>query len=302
VTGKPYAPNVVLRGDFTRALTEHWADGPMSETPPGHWNVIANEVSDELDPALHIGGAGPAVDRLQWDVKLYLALNGAEHDAAVAAWGLKGHYDSVRPVSMVRYLAGRGQSSDPSLPSYDDRGLPLVADLIELVTERTTAVGERHEHLAGQEGQIAIRAWSGPPSEPGAPGDGVAWMVGEAWVPYQMATFVTPSFASYPSGHSTFSRAAAEVLTAFTGSELVPGGLDEWTAEAGSLDVEEGPTNDITLQWATYYDAADQAGLSRIYGGIHIPADDFTGRRIGSQCGKDAWALAQRYYSGQAGS
>ena len=57
---------------------------------------------------------------------------------------------------------------------------------------------------------------------------------------------------------------------------------------------------DVTLEWATYYDAADQAGLSRIYGGIHIAADDFTGRRLGSECGKAAWALAQRYYAGHA--
>jgi hypothetical protein len=52
------------------------------------------------------------------------------------------------------------------------------------------------------------------------------------------------------------------------------------------------------LEWATYYDAADQAGQSRLYGGIHIQADDFTGRIVGSTCGKDAWSLAQRYYAG----
>lgn len=56
----------------------------------------------------------------------------------------------------------------------------------------------------------------------------------------------------------------------------------------------------IRLDWATYYDAADQAGQSRLWGGIHIQADDFTGRIIGSQCGKDAWALAERYYDGDA--
>ncbi len=92
-TGQPYPPDVVNQGDFYRVMAEFWADGPKSETPPGHWNVLANLVSDELDPNLHVGGAGPAVDRLQWDVKLYLALNGAVHDAAIAAWGLKGAYD-----------------------------------------------------------------------------------------------------------------------------------------------------------------------------------------------------------------
>jgi len=66
-------------------------------------------VGDELDPDLHIGGTGPQVDRLEWDVKTYLALNGALHDAAIAAWGLNGHYDSARPISMVRYLGSLGQ-------------------------------------------------------------------------------------------------------------------------------------------------------------------------------------------------
>ncbi len=127
VTGQPYAPDLVLRGDFARVMAEFWADGPESETPPGHWNVLANLVSDELDPDLRVGGTGEPVDRLQWDVKLYLAVNGAVHDAAIAAWGLKGHYDSVRPISMIRYLAGRGQSSDPSLPSYDPDGHPAGA-------------------------------------------------------------------------------------------------------------------------------------------------------------------------------
>src|SRR5207247_2451548 len=34
VTGQPYAPAVVTRGDFTRVIAEFWADGPSSETPP----------------------------------------------------------------------------------------------------------------------------------------------------------------------------------------------------------------------------------------------------------------------------
>jgi hypothetical protein len=298
-TGQPYAPDFVNSGDFGRALTEFWADGPKSETPPGHWNVIANTVSDELAPNLKIGGTGPNVDRLEWDVKLYLALNGANHDAAIAAWGLKGHYDSARPISMIRYMGGLGQSSDPAQRSYNREGLPLVPDLVEIVTKESSAPGQRHAALAGHEGEIAIRAWSGNPRDPKTETGGVHWILAIDWVPYQVPTFVTPSFPGYASGHSTFSRASAEVLTGFTGSEYFPGGLDEWTTRAGSLKVEAGPTKDVTLQWATYYDAADLAGLSRLYGGIHISTDDFAGRKVGSACGTAAWARAQQYFSGQ---
>lgn len=299
-TGEPYAPHRVLRADFARVLAEFWADGPNSETPPGHWNIVANTVSDALAENLRIGGEGPGVDRLEWDVKLYFALNGAVHDAAIAAWGLKGYYDSVRPISMIRYMGGRGQSSDPSGPAYDPEGLPLVPGLIEVVTPESSAPGQRHEGLAEHVGEVAIRTWRGFPADPKTQTSGVGWILAAQWVPYQRSTFVTPAFAGYVSGHSTFSRAAAEVLTAFTGDEYFPGGLSEWTTHAGDLLHEEGPTQDVTLQWATYYDAADQAGISRLWMGIHIPADDFEGRKIGSECGLEAWALATRYYDGSA--
>jgi hypothetical protein len=299
-TGEPYEPDMVLRGDYARALAQFWADGPASETPPGHWNTVANDVSDTPGFRFRIGGTGPEVDRLEWDVKLYFALNGAVHDAAVAAWGLKGSYDSVRPISMIRYMAGLGQSSDPDAPSYDPQGLPLVPGLVEVVTERSSAPGAEHAHLAGHDGEIAIRAWRGNPEDPATDTAGVGWILATEWVPFQVSTFVTPAFAGYVSGHSTFSRAAAEVLTAFTGTPYFPGGLFEATVPAESLQVELGPSRDVVLEWATYYDAADQAGVSRLYGGIHIAADDFGGRRIGSECGKGAWALARRYFDGSA--
>jgi hypothetical protein len=298
VTGEPYASDVVLRGDWARALAAFWADGPASETPPGHWNTIANTVSDTPGFELRIGGTGPEVDRLEWDVKLYFAINGALHDAAVAAWGLKGFYDSVRPISMIRYMGSLGQSSDPDGPSFHPDGLPLVPGLVEVVTERSSAPGGEHEALAGHVGEVAIRAWQGNPEDPTTQTGGVGWILAADWVPFQLATFVTPAFAGYVSGHSTFSRAAAEVMTAFTGSEYFPGGLLEEAVPADSLPVEVGPSEAVPLQWATYYDAADQAGISRLFGGIHISADDFGGRRLGSQCGRDAWELARHYFDG----
>ena len=242
-----------LGGGYGRAIAEFWADGPESETPPGHWNTIANAVSDELAPE----------DRLQWDVKLYFALNGALHDAAVAAWGAKGHYDTSRPISLIRYLGERDE-------------LPLVPGLVER-----------------RGGRTMIRAWRGP-------GAGIGWIRAVDWLPYQRPTFVTPAFAGYVSGHSTFSRAAAEVLTAYTGSASFPGGPMEWRIREGSFAHEPGPARDIVLRWATYRDAAEEAGISRLYGGIHIPADHFAGRRLGSLCGKSAWALAQRHFAGTA--
>ncbi len=292
VTGQPYASNIVLRGDFTRALTEFWADGPTSETPPGHWNAIANHVSDDMT-SWRIGGTGPEVDRLEWDVKLYFALNAAVFDAGCAAWSVKRYYNGWRPLSAIRHCGGLGQSSEPGLPSYHPSGLPLVPNLIELVTDATVASG-RHAGLTP--GKIAVYSWPGQPEFPQDETSGVKWVHAEDWMTYQKKTFVTPGFPGYISGHSTFSRAAAEVMTAITGSKWFPHGLGTYTLP--SLVNEAGPTQPVTLQWASFYDAADQVGLSRIWGGIHPPADDLPGRRVGSEVGKSAWNLARRFFDG----
>lgn len=300
-TGAGYANNVVLRADFARVLAEYWADGPHSETPPGHWNLIFNEISDDSRMVFRFGGTGATLSRLEWDVAGYLALNTAVHDAACAAWTLKRQYDSSRPITMIRYLAALGQSSDPALPGYHRDGLPLVPNVIEVVTAQSSASGERHFHLRNNIGQVAVRSWLGTPPDPSRV-SGVGWILGVYWMPYQRETFVSPAFPGYVSGHSTFSRAAAEVMTRFTGTWFFPGGLGSRTFAAGTaLGFENGPSQTLQLQWATYYDAADQAGLSRLYGGIHIAADDFVGRRLGSQVGADAFAKFQQLYGTNVG-
>lgn len=236
------------------------------------------------------------MDDLEWDVKVYFALNAAVHEAGCAAWSLKRYYDGWRPMSAIRYQGGKGQSSNPGLPSYHTNGLPLVTNLIELVTVASLVSG-RHAGLTLN--KIAILSWPGQPLNPVTTYQGVKWMHADTWVPYQRTNFVTPAFPGYVSGHSTFSRAAAEVLTALTGTPFFPGGLATYTAPANTgLGFERGPSQTLTLQWATYYDAADQAGLSRIWGGIHPPVDDFAGRQVGAQCGQGAWSLARRYWDG----
>ncbi len=256
--------------------------------------MILNHATDHPLFVRRYGGVGSVLPVLEWDVRAYLALNGAVHDAACTAWLLKHQYDSARPISVIRYLAGLGQSSEPAGPSYHARGLPLMPGLIEAITAVSSAAGQRHAHLADSVGQIAIRAWQGNPSDAKTQLGAVGWILGVRWVPYQMSTFVTPAFPGYVSGHSTFSRAAAEVLTLLTGSPFFPGGLGEHRFAANSfLEFERGPSSDLSLQWATYYDAADQAGLSRLFGGIHPSIDDVVGRRLGARVGLAAFLKAQ---------
>jgi hypothetical protein len=293
VTGEPYEPQVVPVGDFGRVLAEFWADGPASETPPGHWNVLANEVVEHPDFEARFGGEGELIDPLEWDVHMYLVLNGALHDAAIAAWEHKRLYETARPITLIRWMGQQGQSTDPSLPSYDPGGLPLVDSLIEVVTEQTARPGGRHEHLAAHVGEVAIHTWPGAPGNWHDDASENRWMRAVEWIPYQPNTFVSPAFPGYVSGHSTFSRAAARVLHALTGTPYFPGGMGEFVAHEGEfLDFEDGPTTEVRLQWATYYDAADQAGQSRLWGGIHIQPDDFDGRIVGDAVAETAleWA------------
>lgn len=294
-TGMPYEPQIVPRGDYARVLAEFWADGPDSETPPGHWFTILNYVNDHPQVVKRWRGQGPELSDLEWDVKTYFALGGAMHDAAVTAWGIKGWYDYIRPISAIRYMATRGQSTDENLPSFDPVGIPLVEGFVELVTAEDPLAGANQEHV----GKIKLYTWLGPEfiQDPETDVAGVGWILGENWWPYQRPSFITPPFAGYVSGHSTFSRAAAEVLTYVTGDPFFPGGMGEFEVKRNEFLVfEEGPSVDFTLQWATYRDASDQTSLSRIWGGIHPPIDDIPGRRIGIEVGLDAVTKAESYF------
>jgi len=294
-TGLAYAPQMVKRSDYARVLAEFWADGPDSETPPGHWFTILNYVSDQPSVVKKIAGIGAVVPDLEWDVKSYLTLGGAMHDAAINTWGIKGFYDYVRPISAIRYMAGKGQSTDASLPSYDVHGLPLIDGLIELIDSSDPLSGENNENL----NRIKIKSWKGPDFivDPSTDTAGVDWIIGTHWWPYQRGTFVTPPFAGYLSGHSTFSRAAARVLTRFTGDAFFPEGMGTFDINQNDFLVfEVGPTQSFTLQWATYQDASDQTSLSRIWGGIHPPEDDIKGRIIGDKIGNDTFNLALTYF------
>ena len=297
-TRQPYEPQVVPLGDYARVLAEFWADGPDSETPPGHWYTILNYVNDHPDFVRQFRGEGEIIDKLEWDVKAYFVMGGAVHDAAVAAWGIKGWYDYIRPISAIRYMADKGQRSDSTLASYSPSGILLVPGYIELVAEGDSLAGVENEHV----GKIKLKAWKGPDfiEIPETDVAGVDWILAENWWPYQRPSFITPPFAGYISGHSTFSRAAAEVMTLLTGDPFFPGGIGEFHAPANEFLVfEDGPSVDITLQWATYRDASDQTSLSRIWGGIHPPADDIPGRIIGEKVGIEAFHLAERYFAGE---
>ena len=139
-----------------------------------------------------------------------------------------------------------------------------------------------------------IRTWGGP-------GKGTVEMDGSQWIPYQLATFPTPPFPEYVSGHSTYSGAAARILALWTGSDRFG---DSVTLAAGSSKIEPGitPAKPVTLKWGTFTDAANEAGMSRRYGGIHFERADLAGRKLGGLVAERAWTKAQSYFDGSNNS
>jgi hypothetical protein len=83
----------------------------------------------------------------------------------------------------------------------------------------------------------------------------------------------TPPFPEYPSGHSTQSAAAATVLTALIGA--VP--FDDSTSISIGHSVRH---------FDSFNAAADEAGISRIYGGIHFPSGNTNGKALGRCIGE----------------
>lgn len=90
------------------------------------------------------------------------------------------------------------------------------------------------------------------------------------WEPF----LFTPPFPEYVSGHSTFSAAAAAVLTVFFGTDELP-----FTSPS-----EEYP--EIVRSYDSVIYAAEESGWSRIYGGIHFASGNIYGLEAGAAIGE----------------
>ncbi|MBR9833487.1 vanadium-dependent haloperoxidase [bacterium] len=294
-TNLPYKKNLVNEADYRRVIAEFWVDGINTYGPPGHWFSMLNEVSDHPEFENKWEGKGAVLSPLEWDIKSYFALGGALHDAAIASWGVKVAYDYIRPISAIRYMASQGQCTDKSLANYHPDGMPLMEGKIEVISAEDSLAKVDARNI----GKIKIYAWRGPDYIEDLKNDvaGVGWILAENWWPYQRYSFVTPPFSGYVSGHSCFSFAGATVLEKITGNIYFPGGIAEFTAKKNEfLLFENGPSEDVTLQWATYRDAATETCLSRIWGGIHPPCDDIMGRVVGEKVGNKAFEKVNEYF------
>lgn len=114
---------------------------------------------------------------------------------------------------------------------------------------------------------------------------------GDDWQSY----IPTPPFGEHVSGHSTFSAAAAVVFESFTGDEKLDMSV---IIEACSSKIQANlPTEDVILCWATFKEAADEAGMSRRYGGIHFENGDLEGRILGEKVGACVWEKVTYFFN-----
>lgn len=140
-------------------------------------------------------------------------------------------------------------------------------------------------------GGCAIDVWA-------EPGLGTQHILASDFITYQTpGGNPSPPFAEYTSGHSAFSAAAAEILKLFTGSDEFNSSV---TFTPGSSRFEPGitPQDSLTLSWGTFSEAADEAGISRRYGGIHFKDGDLNSRILGRQVGQQVWDRAEFYLNG----
>ncbi|WP_417490336.1 vanadium-dependent haloperoxidase [Maricaulis sp.] len=139
-------------------------------------------------------------------------------------------------------------------------------------------------------GDEVIEAWGGP-------GEGTVPLEASRWMPYSPAVFPTPPFAGYPSGHSTVSAASADTLRRFTGSDHFG---HQVRLEAGSLTEPGHSTTPVTLDFPTFTYTAEQAGISRLYGGYHIQADNLEGLIMGRHVSSHDWPVLESFFNGTA--
>ncbi|HHP7241899.1 MAG TPA: vanadium-dependent haloperoxidase [Cyclobacteriaceae bacterium] len=138
-----------------------------------------------------------------------------------------------------------------------------------------------HEYYEDQ----IIKAWGGE-------GKGMVKMTGNQWRPYSPETFLCPPFPSYVSGHSCVSGACGEALKLWTGSDVFGESVE---LVAGALTEPDNLGDTVMIEFPTFTETADMAGISRVLGGYHIQADNVAGLELGRNVAREAWKFYKKH-------
>jgi len=109
------------------------------------------------------------------------------------------------------------------------------------------------------------------------------------WRPYQLRRNLTPPFPDVPSGHSSFSSAAAVVMLQLLQTNFFGYSTESFTSRFDLTDGFDGndknDNEETSLYWEYLSRSAEEAGLSRLYGGIHMMDGNLLGLKLGTQLG-----------------
>jgi hypothetical protein len=281
--GQCVSPNYTVQGAYTphwRNVTAFALDAEHQHTPPAPAND-PTEVATALKDTANLDDTKKVIAEYWAD--------GPRSEFPPGHWALLGQ----------AYSRKRAHNVDTDVKMFFTMGNALLDASISSWKAKytfdfwrpTSAI--RHLYATKQ-----VTTWLGPYQ-------GYGLRAGSQWRPYQDPKVVTPPFPEYTSGHSTFSGAARITLTAFTGGDTFNGQV---TIKAGDSlfepripGVQPGvPARDVVLKWKTFLAAADQAGMSRRYGGIHFESGDRHGRAAGATIGWFTYDRAKAYWEGRS--
>jgi hypothetical protein len=262
-----------------------------------HWGKVrpfAITNGAALRPSVALPKFGSKEYQDQVDQVLQITANLTDVQLAIADYWADGPTSETHPGTWCM-IAGFVSQRD----RYElEQDIKLFFALTNALKDAGICCWETKVNFNSARPVTAIRAMYAGKQVGGYLGKGLGFgqVSGEKWSPAQPSTFITPPFAEFTSGHSTFSAAAAEVLRKYTGSDYYG---DSYTVEAGKVSFDPAyPKSPIGLSWASFTDAAEQAGMSRLYGGIHFNNGNEFGKSMGGIIGAEVFKKSLTYFAG----
>jgi hypothetical protein len=237
--------------DKKMCIAEFWAGGKHTITPPGFWNLFLVAYFQKY-----------VSNDFDKQAKYFIILNSALFQTSIFVWSIKRNKMQARPIQTIRYYFG-----NQTINYYF--------------------------------------------------GDNISTSL---WKPYQPDDFVTPPFPDFISGHSTFSSVGSRILGNLIGNNLldlnlsVSGDFGQYMSPlfSNSNNVEDKiylhcftifpqtssvntptsyPTKAVQMTYRSWDDMAIEAGVSRIYGGIHYECSNYAGYLVGNKIANDMISL-----------
>jgi hypothetical protein len=232
-----------------KAVVEFMRDGPRSTGPAGHWLRFAQDVSrrDRYD--------------LDQDIRLFFCAANVVHDAFIATWDCKRHYDTCRPYWWVRnYYAGK------KIRGWAGPGKGVA----EIPAEQWRPYSPS---------TFVTPPFAGYPS-------------GHAAASGAAARAIERFTGSDRFGAITIRKAGELTEAEFTTAEM--------QAVDGRPATDVPTCKEIRLALPTFTATAEMAAISRLWGGYHIRTDNDVGMDMGRKIADYCWPKYKAYFDGTA--